>query len=419
METQIALRGAKRVFVVTLIARIALIIAGAILLIVASRQLAFGYLLLRSVPPIVLLVLTLTPWLERFLRRAALGVLLFIDIASMSLSMAPVFFRNAVLVRGFLDLTPAEIEVWANSVLVEPFLLLLIPLVLLAWAYGRPGAIRGAVWASLLHVLTALWTLPYGALLARGYWVGQLLRLGWFFVIPLIVAWLARRERRYVTELERAHAKLQLYAETAENLAASHERNRLARELHDTLAHSLAALTVQLESIRTLQTHDPAAAQKASEEALALARQGLKESREAIRALRTDPLATLGLVEALRSLLEAFGTRTGVQITFAVAGEEEDLPGETTRALYRIAEEALANVERHAAAEQVGVRLAYGTDRIDLTIADDGEGFDPATVSEDRYGLAGMRERARMIDATLAVKSKPGGGTEVVCSLTR
>ena len=89
------------------------------------------------------------------------------------------------------------------------------------------------------------------------------------------------------------------------------------------------------------------------------------------------------------------------------------------QALFRIAEEALTTVERHASARHVGVRLSFGADRIDLVVRDDGTGFDPDAVDADRYGLLGMQERAAIIEATLEVNSTSGGGTEVWCSLER
>jgi two-component system sensor histidine kinase DegS len=102
-----------------------------------------------------------------------------------------------------------------------------------------------------------------------------------------------------------------------------------------------------------------------------------------------------------------------------VAGEEPDLTAEEAQALFRITEEALSNVERHAAAGQVSVRLAYGADRIDLVIRDEGRGFDPLGVDPGHYGLTGMRERAAMVGATLDVNSHAGGGTQIWCSLER
>jgi signal transduction histidine kinase len=139
--------------------------------------------------------------------------------------------------------------------------------------------------------------------------------------------------------------------------------------------------------------------------------------RQAIQALRSDRVETLGLAGALRDALQAFQARSGIQAELSVAGQEPDLTAEEAQALFRIAEAALSNVERHAVARQVSVRLAYGADRIDLVIGDDGRGFNPLAVEPGRYGLTGMRERAAMVGATLEVNSHPGGGTEIWCSL--
>jgi signal transduction histidine kinase len=237
--------------------------------------------------------------------------------------------------------------------------------------------------------------------------------------VPFIVGALAERERQQHAQLQAAHGRLRRYAATIEQLAVSRERNRLARDLHDTLAHSLSALTVQLEALRVLLANDPAAAPGAVDDLLALARRGLDGSRQAIQALRTDPVETLGLSGALRDMLQRFQARTGLQADLSAAGQESDLTTQEAQTLYRIAEEALTNVERHASAQHVTLRLACGADRVDLVIQDDGLGFDPAAVDLDRYGLTGMNERAAMIDATLEVNSRPGGGTEVWCSLQR
>ena len=176
---------------------------------------------------------------------------------------------------------------------------------------------------------------------------------------------------------------------------------------------------MQLEALRTLLIHNPSAAQKVVDEVLSMARRGLEESRRAIQELRVDPLTTMGLVGAVRTELQAFEVRTGVSATLSVAGQESDLTDEEDRALFRIVDEALTNVERHASAQSVSVRFAFGDDRIDVTIQDDGIGFDPSTVEQDRYGLVGMQERAEMIGATLGIRSHRGRGTEIRCTLVR
>jgi len=343
---------------------------------------------------------------------------LALDVLFESVLSAPFFFEQRFFWVQNLNLSEPLSRHLMEAPLTEPFFFLLIPLVLVAWGYGRRGAVWGSTWATILHLGTGLWALQQD-ILARPFFVGALSRIALLYLVPLLVSILAHRERKQHAQLEAAHQRLRRHAATVEQLAVSRERNRLARELHDTLAHSLAALSVQLEAVRTLLTHNPAAAQDALNDVTTLARNGLEESRQAIQALRTDPLKTLGLVGALRSTLRAFQARTGVQADLSVAGHEPDMMDEEAQTLFRIAEEALTNVERHAAAQQVTVRLAFGSDRIDLVVRDDGVGFDPAAVDPDHYGLTGIRERAAMIGATLRVRSRPSGGTEVRCSLGR
>jgi signal transduction histidine kinase len=276
----------------------------------------------------------------------------------------------------------------------------------------------GSSWATVLHLGIGVWVSSQTGY-PRLFFAQALTRIVLLYLVPFIVAALAERERQQHAELEAAHQRLRRHTATVEQLAVSRERNRLARDLHDTLAHSLSALTVQLEALRVLMANDPKAAEEAVDELSALARRGLEDSRRAIQALRTGPVETVGLDGALRDTLQAFQARTGVKASLSVAGDESDLTAEEARALYRIAEETLSNVERHASAQQVTVRLARGVDRIDLVIRDDGVGFDPASVDLDHYGLTGMRERAAMIDATLEVTSHPGGGAEIWCTLKR
>ncbi len=417
MEQPLAMREALRIFRLTLIVKIAFLGLGFLVTVGLGPSVQLA-LLLGAAPTLLLALLVLPPWLERALGRRFLALALGLDVLTVSLLSASFFFERRVFWPEHLDLSEPLARRLMEAPLTEPFFFLLIPLVLLAWGYGRRGAVWGSTWATMLHLGTGCWALQQD-ILAWDFFSGVLMRIALLYLVPLLVSILAQRERRQHAELEAAHQRLRRYAATVEQLAVSRERNRLARELHDTLAHSLAALSVQLEALRTLLTHDPAAAEDALNGVTALARNGLEESRQAIQALRTDPLKTLGLVGALRSTLQAFQARTGVQADLSVAGQELDLTDEEAQALFRIADEALTNVERHASAQQVTVRLAFGHDRIDLVIRDDGVGFDPAVVDPDRYGLTGIQERAAMIGAKLKVHSRPGGGTRIWCSLER
>jgi len=419
------IREARRMLQVTLVVRVVL---GASLILVGSTLRPLGLdefpwqevlpRLYRIVPMFVVAILAFTPFLRRTLGNSALAVALSLDVLCLSVQAMPLLFYRQMLVPDRSDMVIIESARMREALLVEPFLWLLVPLVLMAWAYGRRGALWGSSWAALLHIGSGFWTLE-SELLGEHLFVRELTRIALIFVVPLLVSSLARRERHQVMELESAQSRLRRYAAAIEQLAASRERNRLARDLHDTLAHTLAALAVHLEALRTLQKHDPGAAEEATEEALATARRGLEESRQAIQALRADPLGALGLVGAIRSMLQDLQSSTEVSADLKVAGRETELTDGEAQALFRITEEAVSNIRRHAGAQRVAVRLAFGLDRVDLVIEDDGTGFDPDVVNADHYGLLGMRERAEMVGATLEVSSHPGGGTEILVSLIR
>lgn len=417
MKQSLAMRDALRIF------RLLLVVQLLFLALSALARIEFGgpapwFFLVRAAPTLLLALLFLPPWLERVLGRAFLAVALGVQVLLASLDTAYLFVDWPIRSLANFGLSPQLVEQVSQTPPVEPFFFLLIPLVLLAWGYGRRGALLGSTWAAGLHLAIGLYLSPRDSRL--GLFLAQVaMRIALLYLVPLIVSVLAARERQQLADLEAAHEHLRRHAATVEQLAISRERNRLARDLHDTLAHSLSALTVQLEALRALLAHDPAAAREAVDEIVDLARQGLEESRGAIGALRRDPVEAMGLTGALRETIQSFQARSGVQAELSVAGQESDLTAEEAQALYRIAQEALINVERHASAHRVKVRLACGTERVDLVIQDDGQGFDPVARGASRYGLTGMRERAAMIGATLEVKSRPGGGTEVWCSLKR
>jgi signal transduction histidine kinase len=416
-DQSLARREALRIFRLVLIVQLAffaLIFLAILGLGGPARQ---GFMM-RTLPTLVLAFLFLPPWLERPLGRYHLAVGLGLYVFFSSMEASYLFSERPLAALANLGLPPEVIAQLSVAPPIEPFFFLLIPLVLLAWGYGRRGALLGSTWAAFLHLGIGFGLSMMGGLPPL-FFAQSLARIALLYLVPLIVSLLAERERQQHAQLETAHQRLRRHAATVEQLAISRERNRLARELHDTLAHSLSALTIQLEALRTLLSNDPAGAEKCVDELTALARRGLEESRQAIQALRTDPVETLGLESALRDELQALRARTGIQANLSVAGEESDLTVKEAQALFRIAEEALTNVERHAAAQQVAVRLACGADRIDLVIHDDGIGFDPAAVGPEHYGLTGMHERAVMIGATLKVNSHPGGGTDVVCRLQR
>ena len=211
-------------------------------------------------------------------------------------------------------------------------------------------------------------------------------------------------------------ARIERMAEEAKHAAVTRERLRLARDLHDTLAHSLMALLQQIRLVRKLRgrmSPDELGAELGRAEDVAAT--GLSEARAAITQMRHGTVREIGLAAALRDLLARFGESTGVQASLTAEGTAADLADERAETLYRIVEEALRNVERHARAGSVAVTIgaAGAGDRAVLSVRDDGVGFDPAAPRPGHYGMLGMREQAALIGAALTVDSRPGGGTEI------
>jgi len=209
--------------------------------------------------------------------------------------------------------------------------------------------------------------------------------------------------------------RARLYARSAQ-LAKIEERNRLAREIHDTLAQGLAAISLQLESADALIDASPARAKDKLRKALELARLNLEEARRSVLDLRAAPLLERSLPDALRALAKTFAREGGVSIDVQVQGMVEELPGRIEAGVYRIAQEALNNAARHSGAERLVVSLSRSDDRLRLTVEDDGQGFEPGAATTG-FGLIGMRERARLLGGTLEVDSLPNRGTRILLDI--
>ncbi len=231
---------------------------------------------------------------------------------------------------------------------------------------------------------------------------------------------LADREREEQRQLQVANRRLAEQARTQQQLAASRERVRMARDLHDTLAHTLAALAVQLETVdAALDFPEPTAREKLAR-ASTLAQEGLQSTRNAIMDLRATQIKDIGLVAALRRHIELIAPHSQSTITFETNSAEPELSDDIADGLYRIAQEALNNVIRHAGETRAVVSIVVSNTQprvLKLRVQDDGCGFDVSRQDAQRFGLRGMRERAELIGAQMQINSTIGKGTTVVVRL--
>jgi len=217
---------------------------------------------------------------------------------------------------------------------------------------------------------------------------------------------------RLLDELQQAHDQLQEYAGQAEELATAKERNRLARELHDSVAQTLYGLTLQAEA--AARELNAGRAEKATEQLHEIrdsAQQSLQETRLLIFELRPPILEQEGLVAALRTRLESVESRSGLKAQIQLQ-ELKQLPVKVEAGLYGISNEALNNILKHARASVIKVSLKKESNKIILEIQDNGVGFDvTATKSQSGMGLKGMQERAEQFDGDMQINSGPSGTT--------
>ncbi|WP_165423566.1 GAF domain-containing sensor histidine kinase [Ktedonosporobacter rubrisoli] len=209
------------------------------------------------------------------------------------------------------------------------------------------------------------------------------------------------------------------HTKTAARIATIEERNRLAREIHDTLAQGLAAIALQLETADALAESRPQRAQEAIQRALNLARNNLEEARRSVMDLRSAPLQDHTLPEALEQLL-ANETMLKVQYNCEPTTDFPALPARVEASLYRIVQEVLTNARKHAQAEHVEVSLIADDHQVVLRVQDDGQGFDPDRVKErgeGHFGLTGMIERVKLLGGNICIQSEPGSGTYVYVSV--
>ncbi|HEY2679580.1 MAG TPA: histidine kinase, partial [Steroidobacteraceae bacterium] len=194
--------------------------------------------------------------------------------------------------------------------------------------------------------------------------------------------------------------------------AVVRERLQIARDLHDTLAHSMMAMLSEVRLLRRLQVHDPQSLADELARAEEVAHAGLNEARSAITQMRSNSVRDTGLGPALAKAIERFKDHTDLDVEFSTDAKGARFADERAAVLLRMTEEMLRNIERHARASKVRIAL-HVTDgeHLELKMQDDGVGFDPAAAHPGHFGLIGLREQAQLIGAELEINSAPGHGS--------
>lgn len=201
-------------------------------------------------------------------------------------------------------------------------------------------------------------------------------------------------------------------AEESKQVAIVEEQNRLAREIHDTLAQTFTSITLQLNNAQYYATQDAAVAWDIVEQVKALARSGLKESRRLVWALHPDAEEYRDLVGSLQQSLTQLTLHTSLQADLVIVGTPQPVPPDIGMNLLRIAQEATTNTLRYAQAQTLQVKLSFKVDAIELYVQDDGRGFDPqAAPDRGGFGLLSMQQRCDRLGGRFTLCSQPGQGT--------
>jgi signal transduction histidine kinase len=213
-------------------------------------------------------------------------------------------------------------------------------------------------------------------------------------------------------------ARVEELTRLRERLALADYRTRLSKEMHDGIQHYLVRITTRLNLAKTLLERDPRQAAQLSVDQALTVRQANDELRYLIRRLRSPVIERQGFVSALQDHVAMFGERAGAHVELQIDGSPRRLPPDVEHAAFRIIQEALTNAEKYANADQVRVRVAFGEESLECVVADNGAGFDPATLPSEPgvqggFGVRGMQDRADSVGGRLTIEGEPGKGVTV------
>jgi signal transduction histidine kinase len=226
------------------------------------------------------------------------------------------------------------------------------------------------------------------------------------FVLLMVGAILTERQSR--DRLSLANDRLRRYALLVENQATLQERNRIAREIHDSVGHALTAQSIQLENVAVWLSKNVDRAQEHLQKARGLGKEALQNVRQSVATMRHSPLQGHSLHEAIQKLVQEFERTTGIPTATQIQVSQE-VPADIAIALYRIVQEAMTNIAKHSQATQVNLALTETSTELELIIQDNGQGFDP-NQNTTGFGLQSMRERTEALGGLFYLNSQPNQG---------
>ena len=320
-----------------------------------------------------------------------------------------------------------EVVTWLDKIQYSPFLYLIVPF--LACLYF--GEIVGYCLAILAEIAYFIEHFYYSAeWLSNGTELHYLVLFTVGLVLVITIARVVNKEKasraraeELLAELEVSHQQLKDYAGQIAELATTRERNRLARDIHDSLGHYLTVINVQLEKALAFRAKKPREADQAVSDAKQLASEALQDVRRSVSALRaTGELPEL--IPSLAALVDRVRS-DHCSIELHIEGSEDGFSKPGLLTLYRAAQEGLTNIQKHAGARHAWIELHFGEQEATLSLRDNGRGFDPLGQQhlqpgrEGGYGLQGLQERLELVGGSLKVESAPGAGTSLRVTVPR
>jgi signal transduction histidine kinase len=336
---------------------------------------------------------------------------IFYPLMILIISTAPIII-NVLLVPRF----PQGPLSNAEGMALRQFPVLFVALALVAWEYQLIHVIIFSLATAVLEFSLILFN-PFDFRNIFVFIFVAIVRTISFIAVGIFINALVTRSRLQQQSLREANANLTHYASTLEQLTLSRERNRLARELHDTVAHSLTALSVSLETAKAYFDVDLNQTRDLVDMSIEATRKGVDETRRALKALRSSDLEDLGLRLAIKKIAESAASRFALDLELGLQDSLPSLSPDVEQTIFRITQEAIENITKHSQAQKFNIQLS-NNGRTTLTIQDDGIGFDMKSKQPmGHFGLIGMKERAELAGGNLEIVSEKNKGTKVVLKI--
>lgn len=334
----------------------------------------------------------------------------FLPVAVLASMFIPIGFINwapqTVSLHTYPGLAFQPINSWTVTILM------LFPLVITAWQYSFNIVLLFFAGLGIIDPIISLLIYDQGG---EGLYMiiyASAVRIIAFTAIGYIITELMKNQRKKQEDLSRANTKLKEYARQTRELAVIRERNRLASELHDVLAHTLSGLAVHLEAIDSVIPKEQQQLRHEIQRALESAREGLKETRRAMHDLRAEPLESFGFIQAIEQMVRQYRLRGEIDVDLQLRKCPRQLSASVEQNVYRILQECLENVVHHAQAERVMIHCDTSeASRFRIIVEDNGIGFNPEAVDRStHFGLVSIRERAERMGGSCSVISPAADG---------